>query len=104
MRHLLTALVTSALVSGLAHAQGFAPLSPETGSPAGPSILVDLKDDITADELKSLTERYGIELTFNSVYSHRAELMRADDLEGRDVEKLIESLEADPLVENVEVE
>ena len=104
MRHLLTALVTGALLSGVAHAQGFVPLSPEESAPATPSILIDLRDDITPDQLQTLTQRHGIELTFNSEYSHRAQLMRVDELHGRDIERLIEALESEPLVENVELE
>ena len=62
-------------------------------------LVLDLKDEATAQEIAQLQQRYGIESKLNSIHAGAAQLRLVDVDESR-LPELLEKLAADPLVEN----
>jgi serine protease len=104
MRHLRTALLTGALAVGTAHAQGFAPLGATPQQTDREAVLVDLRDDLSDEQLASLMAQYHVKLDYNSLYSHASKLMRVDEVPLAEGARLIDELQGDPRVEEVEAE
>src|SRR5262249_25956886 len=102
MRHLRTALLTSALVVGTANAQGFPPVSPAQDDGTSETVLVDLRDDLSDAQLQALMTQYGVKLDYNSVYSHQSKLMRIEHVDIAQGNELVAELEKDARVEEVE--
>jgi serine protease len=76
--------------------------SPTQGADLAPgTLLVDLVDGASAQDVAGLERRYGIDLELNSVYSEEAQLQRARVDEAR-LSSLVEQLGRDSLVESAE--
>jgi serine protease len=67
------------------------------------SVVVDLKDDATAEDVARLDRESGLDLAENSPEAHAARLMRAEIAPG-EMEKALAALRADPIVEAAEQE
>jgi serine protease len=68
---------------------------------AAREILVDLKDDASESEVRTLEQRYGLKLRPNSIFSQPDRLYRAR-VSGRAVAELLRRLSAEPTVEVAE--
>jgi serine protease len=104
MRHLGTALIAVVFGLGTAQAQGFPPLGAAPDPAAGEAVLLDLQDDVSEAELEALELQYGIRLSYNSLHSRAAKLLRVDELSPSRGVELISALAGDPRVETVEAE
>jgi serine protease len=70
--------------------------------PVNGQIVVDLKDDASADQIAALSAKFGIQLLFNSPESVRHKLMVAFVDAGRR-STVLDGLRADPLVEAADI-
>lgn len=62
-------------------------------------LVLDLKDDVTAEQIADLQQRYGIESHLNSIHAEGAQLRLVDVDEAR-LPELLEKLAAEPCVES----
>lgn len=64
-------------------------------------VVVDARDNLTAEQLEALNQKYGLRLDYNSVYARDEKLLLSAVAPG-DMDRLLAELRKDPLVEAAE--
>ncbi len=77
---------------------------PAASVPGSRAVVVDIRDDLSDEQIQDMEVRYGVDFQFNSEHADDDNLMRATVGNERDTARLVEELRRDERVEAAEPE